>query len=172
VIGSDHLAFVAGAGFLLLPAIFGIQCDDKEVELVRFNADDAFTVQITADEVGEAQTIDLTSSSGNIVVGTATLDPGSGPVNTDHELVVRVGDAFEREVWQVTLYVDSGERGGAEFELSQDSADEGYWWVDLRSVGEVGETRVDTFEVRLWTPGVDGADTGDDDTGDDTGGDT
>jgi len=168
VIGSDQIAFVTGAGLLLLPAFLGINCD-KEIVWVQFNGDDdEFFVEITDDAVGEPQTIELFSNSGQVIVGTATLDPGSGPVNTDHELVVQVANAWEDEVQRVTLVVDSGDRGTAEFELSQDSADEGYWWVELRSVGEPGETRVDEFQVRLWTPEEEGADTGaTDDTSDD-----
>ena len=172
---ADRAALAAGALLLWLPIGMGFWCKPNDVEYLRFNGNDVIQVEVTAgDTVGVPVTIDLTSSSGAIVVGTATVDPGSGPVGTRHEVSVQVANAYEEIVERVTLEVDSGQRGLAEFELSQDSADHGYWWLELESVGEPGETRTDSFTIVLWEVDLEGEgdDTGSDDTGDDTADDT
>lgn len=144
------LTFGVLLGWAPVASIFS--CNKQQVTWVRFNGDDTAQVQITASDVGPPVTTDLTSTSGAIVVGQAEVDPGSGPVGTDHQVVVTVDNAYVDEVQRVSLEVDSGTRGVSDFELTQDSADKGYWFLDIQSVGDPGETRTDVFSFQLWTP--------------------
>ena len=158
---------LGGAGLpallaLTLPALLGTVCQRGE-DWTRFNADDRVEVQVTATgtEPGPAVETNLTSTTGGTVVGSAEVDPGSGPVGTDHQVWVRVADAWEDTVTRVSVEIDSGERGVETFELERDSADHGLWWLQIASEGAEGETRTDTFEFQLWEPGEDtAADTG------------
>ena len=59
----------------------------------------------------------------------------------------------------MTIVADAGERGADEIELYQDSASDGSWAIELESLGAEGETRTDTFTVRLFEP--DGSFSGD-----------
>lgn len=117
----------------------------------RFNGlEDELSLELTSDAVGDAVTTDLNSTTGAVVVGTATIDPGSGPSGTRHVVLVDVDDEFEETVGRVSIFVDAGSRGREEFELVRDSADIGIWEVELESFGEEGETRTDTVSFRLW----------------------
>lgn len=140
----------------MLPALLGSLCQPDE-EWARFNADDRLEVQVTAPGTapGEPVETELHSTTGGTLIGTAEIDPGSGPVGTDHDVWVRIGDAWEETVGRVSIEVDSGERGVESFELQRDSADHGLWNIELRSEGEEGETRTDTFLFQLWVPGED-----------------
>jgi len=131
----------------------GLTCNKStQVNWVRFNGDDTVDVRITAADVGDPVYADLTSTAGAVVVGQAEVDPGSGPVGTNHQVVLTVDPSYKDEVQRVSLEVDSGDRGISDFELTQDSADKGYWFLQLRSVGAQGETRTDVFSFQLWTP--------------------
>lgn len=123
-----------------------------EITWVQFNgSDDTLEVNVTAStDLGDVRVINLTSTTGANEVGTAQVDPGSGPVGTDHELLVTVDDAYQEVVGRVTVVADAGDRGNAEHELIQDSADHGYWVLSLTSLGAEAEERVDTFTVVLW----------------------
>ena len=140
---------------LALPLLlFAAGCPSSdEVEWVRFNADDTFDVQITPGvDPGPSVQAVLTSTTGAVVVGSVTLDPGAAPAGTLHELWVHVGEAYKDSVGKVELSVDSGARGVETFSLERDSADHGAWWVELRSVGDATETRTDVFSVLLYVP--------------------
>lgn len=101
------------------------------------------------DEAGPAAEIDLESSTGSIVVGTARVDPGGGPVGTEHQVLVSIEDSFVSDVGRVTLEIE-GDRGFTEHELVQDSALQGTWVVQVTSVGEARESREDSFRFVLW----------------------
>ncbi len=132
--------------------LFGLGCgEESDSDLEQFNAEsDSFTVNIGPTAATDPQEIELRSSTGQVVIGTALLSPGGGPVGTEHLLVVEVADTWQGQVEEVILVVDSGERGTEEFTLKRDSADPGYHQLDIVSVGEEGETREDTFTVQLF----------------------
>lgn len=142
-------------------------CTNSDVVWVPFNAEDqTLEVQVlpAGSEVGEAVSLDLMSNLGLTNVGVATIDPGSGPVGTEHQLTVQVFDEFEGFVGRVTAGVNpeavedldgDGEiesRGSEEYELLQDSADPGAWAITVQSLGADDERRRDTFTVALWQP--------------------
>jgi hypothetical protein len=143
-------------------------CKKDSIEWSRFNADgDFLIVGVGASEpvVQEARCTDepslcegddgcicLNSSLRANDVGYATVDPTNGPVGTRHTVRIEVLDAFQDIVQRVTVYT-IGQRGDEEIELHQDSADAGSWAIELESLGEPDESRVDTFEVRLYEPG-------------------
>ncbi len=126
-------------------------CGEEEDEtLSLFNAsDDTFEINVGTEEVGTEKTIDLHSSTGQVIVGTATINPDAGPIGTEHELVIIVDDTWEAQVEKVRLTVDSGDRGIESFTMIRDSADPGYHTVSILSVGEEGETRTDIFTIEL-----------------------
>lgn len=133
--------------------LMGLNCDKgPDTEWVQFNGtDDHAELAVTAaTEVGETMVVDLTSTTGNTVIGSLTIDPGSGPVGTSHSLTVEVFDDWEDTVTRVTMSLDSGVRGAAEFDMEQDSADPGYWVLDLTSYGVQDEERTDAITIRLW----------------------
>ncbi len=119
----------------------------------RFNREnERLVIQITSlpasEEVGE---LSLRSSTGAVEVATARVDPLSGPVGTEHAVVVSVLGAYWENVDRVTVDADAGERGLERFELVRDSADAGHWQVDLTSSGAAGEVREDRLSFGLWT---------------------
>lgn len=117
------------------------------------------------DDLLDAVTIDLHSTTGEVVIGSATVSPGGGPVGTTHDVVVVIADDYEEKVDRVSVRVDSGDRGEDEYDLERDSADEGYYKLSMVSVGDEGEVRDDTFTIKVW-------DEDDDSDGDTAGGDT
>jgi hypothetical protein len=129
----------------------GFSCTQDKTVWVAFNADsDAVTVEVTASEVGAAVATDLHSTTGASVVGSASVDPGSGPVGTTHRVEVHVDTDFVDRVGKVEVLADSGDRGSRTFSLLQDSADTGLWVVDVSSHGSSGEVRSDTFTFELY----------------------
>lgn len=119
---------------------------------VQFNEDVSLEVEITAsEELGAPVEAEVFSSSGEEPVAVVQVDPGSGPVGTDHRVSVDVIDDYEEVVGRVLLTTDSGDRGAEEHELDRDSADVGYWWRVLTSGGTEGEERTDTFVIQLFT---------------------
>ena len=146
----------AGRWALLLALVPLWACDkDDEVTYTQFNdTDDVLTIQVGAPSVLDAVTTELHSTTGSVVVGTATVDPGGGPVGTEHRLTVVVDDAYEDQVVRVTVRTDSGSRGEDEYELVGDSADEGLWQITLVSAGAADEVREDAFTIRLWENGT------------------
>ena len=135
--------------------LFGViffACDESEEENYNlFNAaSDSFEVSVGIAEETEAQVIELHSSTGQVIVGSATLTPGGGPIGTEHQLIVEVENTWETEVSRAVLIINSGARGEKEYILNRDSADAGYHQVDIQSVGEVDETRTDIFTIQLY----------------------
>lgn len=154
-----------------LPLLLGATCSkDDEETYEQFNADnDALTISVGAADLGEAVTIDLHSTTGSVLIGTATVDPSAGPIGTEHVITVEIFDAYQDMVDQVTVRTDSGDRGEDEYELIGDSADEGYYKRTLVSVGAEDEIRTDTLTIRVWDL-VDDDDGDPVDSGTDTGG--
>lgn len=152
-----------------LPALLALSllaCNNKDEEVVyeQWNAtDDTLDVAVGA-ALGDPVSIDLHSSTGAVVVGTATVDPGSGPVGTEHTLTVIVADEYANIVDRASVRTASGDRGEDEYDLVADSAAEGYFVLELVSVGEEGEQRTDTLTFRLWD--IEGDDDGEGDTSD------
>ena len=124
---------------------------DDEIVYDQYNAeDDALSIEVGVEELLPAVSIDLHSSTGEIVVGTADVDPGGGPIGTEHTITVVIADDYENAIDRVTVRTDTSERGEDEYDLDPDSADEGLYQVTLVSVGTEDEVRTDTFTVRLW----------------------
>lgn len=145
--------FTRWGAFAVSSVLVGLAACSKEVETewVQFNApDDLVSVEVGASEEGEAVSADLHSTSGSVVIGSGAVSPGSGPIGTEHEVTIVLDDEYEAIVTRATVRLDAGERGVDEYEMDQDSADHGRWWVVLTSVGEDGETRTDTVTFRVW----------------------
>ena len=106
--------------------------------------------------VGEPVTVELFSTTGAVMVGTATVDPGSGPVGTMHTILVDVEDDYEDDVRRVTVDVDAGDRGIEDFMMTRDSADRSLWELELESSGVPGEARTDVFTIRLFSVAEEG----------------
>ena len=135
----------------MLLAVLLACTEGDEVTYAQFNADtDLLTIQVGTDEVLDPATISLYSTTGTVEIGTASADPGGGPIGTEHTLTVEIFDDWENDVSRVSVRTDSGDRGEDEYDLEADSADEGLYQIVLVSVGEEGESREDTFTVRVW----------------------
>lgn len=153
---------------VLLPALLLLSACEEGQELVwaQFNAaDDTMEVVVGSPEPGEPVAIDIHSSTGRYVIGRATLTPGSGPVGTQHELLVQVGTQFDpaladgidsgeplvERVKRVSARIDSGPMGVQSWDLTRDTAMRGTWVLELLSLGdpEAG-ARTDTLTVFLW----------------------
>jgi hypothetical protein len=123
---------------------------DDEVVLVQFNGDDMLVVCVGEDPdcapVGE---IDLTSTNGSTLIGTASVDPASGPVGTLHTISVDVDDTWEEDVIQVSADF-IGNRGEQAWDLQRDSADHGTWEIEVESLGAEEEAREDQIFLRLY----------------------
>lgn len=145
--------------------LLGLGCgEETEQEYSQFNATtDTLAITIAPDADDSPEEIELRSSTGQVVVGTAVLTPGGGPVGTEHQLVVEVADTWQGQVEEVIISIDSGDRGVEEFTLKRDSADPGYHQIDIISVGEENEVREDVLTIQLFandTEPADGIDTG------------
>ena len=142
-------------------------CDSGEITWVQFNADDqVLEVEVlpVGEPAGEPVSLALLSNLGRTEVGVAAVDPGSGPVGTEHLVTVDVYDAFEIDVLRVTVFItaepvsdldgdgDNDSRSEDEYELQQDSADIGAWAMSFKSLGEDNERRTDSFTFFLWQP--------------------
>ena len=153
--------------FALLGLVAASGCNKKEeVNYTQFNADDdTLEIDVGAVKTEPARTILLYSTTREVTVGSAEVDPGGGPIGTEHEIVVIVEDAYENIVDRVSVRTESPERGEDEYDLEPDSADEGFYKTTLVSVGEPDEVRIDTLTFRLWDEDDDedsgGVDTGD-----------
>lgn len=136
---------------VVLATVAGCNNED-EVVLRQFNnATDAIQVEITVGPVGPATVVDLTSNTGAVIIGSATVEPGSGPVGTNHLLLIEVADEWQDRI-EVAQITSIGERGTEEYDLRQDAADPGFFDLTLTSLGDEGEARTDTWSVTLWEP--------------------
>lgn len=135
----------------LLAFTFGNCSRADDLAWQRFNSDDEVSLSVTAEaELGPPVVGELVSTTGETIVGTVTIDPGSGPVGTEHRVVVDIGRAWEERVGRVEIEAVTEERGSRFLPLVQDSASAGVWVLDLRSYGVDGEARTDTFRVLLY----------------------
>mgnify|MGYP000397715122 CR=1 FL=1 len=125
---------------------------DNEIQYDQYNdTNDSLTIEVGIDEVLDPVEIGLMSSTGQVEVGLARVEPGGGPIGTNHDIVIEVYDAYQDVVDRASVRLKSPQRGVDERDLEQDSADEGVYLVTLESVGDEGEQRVDTLTFRLWT---------------------
>lgn len=142
---------------LLILALAGCK-EDEEISYTLFNCEDDYTtIQVGIDEVisgsdcgGDNGTIELRSSTCEADIGTATLTPCGGPIDTEHSIVVRVDSNQSHQIAKVTARLDSGDRGEDEYRLNADSADPGLYKITLISVGSEDEIRDDLVTIRLW----------------------
>lgn len=114
------------------------------------NEADTLTIEIVGD-VGPVVMSEITSNTGEVIIGTAIVDPGSGPVGTAHRLVLEIDDEWQERIGRATI-TSTGERGEEEYDLRQDAADHGVFDLTLTSLGEPGEIRTDTWIMTLWEP--------------------
>lgn len=152
---------------LLALGVTAVACQGEDEEnWVQYNADgDEVEVEVGVEETLDPVTTILHSSSGQVEIGEAEVDPGGGPIGTEHLVVVEVYDDYENSVERATVRTDSPDRGEDEYEMDPDSADEGIYTTTLVSVGEEGEVRTDTLTFRLWYDSSE-----EDDESEDTGG--
>jgi len=139
----------------VLLLLLAIGCkDEEEVTWVAYNSDaDRLEIEVGAADLLDPVQIPLTSSTGAIEVGTATVTPGGGPVGTIHDVLVEIAEDYDSDVDRVSVRTESGARGEDEYDLDQDSAGEGVWLVQIQSVGEADEQRTDTLHILLWQEG-------------------
>jgi len=143
-------------GLIALFALCG--CDeDAPTTYSLFNCEEDYTFVyvgeaevISGDACDGADQIELNSSSCEVSVGQATISPCGGPAGTEHEIVVKVNSTYSHQIAKVTAHLDSGARGGDEYKLTPDSADEGLYKITLISVGSDGEQRDDLIQIKLW----------------------
>lgn len=140
------------AGFAVLVGSLACACDADKVEWRRFNNPaDSVSIEVGPGDPTGPVVVELTSNTGAVVIGTATVDPGRAPVGTDHTLVLEVADDWEERIGRASVTA-TGDRGVEEYELRQDSADLGFFDLTLTSLGEEGESRTDTWAIALWEP--------------------
>ncbi|MDG1478308.1 MAG: hypothetical protein P8R54_01895 [Myxococcota bacterium] len=145
----------------MLIAVLLACTEGEENAYTRFNSEsDQLTIQVGTEELLEAVSVSLYSTTGTVEIGSASVDPGGGPIGTIHTLTVEVFDDWENEVSRVSVRTDSGDRGEDEYDLEADSADEGLYLRELSSVGDEGESREDTFSIYVWEDDSTTSDTG------------
>jgi hypothetical protein len=139
-----------GIPLVALPMFGG--CDEvEEANWIAFNAStDGVNVVVGAKKTGPAVVADVHSTSGSVVVGAFSVDPGAAPFGTEHLVTVNVEDTWSEVVGRVTVSVDAGDLGIEEYTLRQDSANHGYWWVEVLSVDDGSSSREDEFTATLW----------------------
>lgn len=135
-----------------LVALVAAGCSPDEAEWVAFNApNDEVEVSIepVGSPAGDLLLFDLRSNTGAVLIGQASVDPGSGPVGTEHRLQVFVDELYMARVTRGEVEVE-GSRGAQVFPMRRDSASLGAWDVTVQSLGAADEDRVDVFRVRLY----------------------
>ena len=144
---------VRGTAAFVLVGMSLVACNkDEGIQYDQYNAtNDTLTLQVGTETVLDAIEIPLMSSTGQVEVGLARVDPGGGPIGTNHDFVVEVYDEFQDVVDRASVRLKSPGRGEDEYDLEQDSADEGVYLVTLESEGAEGEQREDLLTFRLWT---------------------
>lgn len=127
---------------------------DEEIVWVQYNSEvDEVEIQVGSAEVLDPIQAPLTSNTGSLEIGIATVTPGGGPIGTVHDVRVEISADYAPDVDRVSVRTDSGDRGTDEYDLIQDSAGDGFWLIQIQSVGEEGEQRTDTLRLRLWQEG-------------------
>ena len=119
--------------------------EEDSVDYEQLNSvEDDLEIQVGLLDVTEPLTVDLYSNTGSSVVGTATLDPGGGPVGTLHTLTVVINEPeLIDKVDEVRVLAAAQGRTNEEFFLVGDSADETLYVTELVSVGTEDEQRTD-----------------------------
>ena len=147
---AANAARSAAALLLLIPGLTACK-GDEESEWLQWNADDdQIQVEVGIDELLDEVEISLRSSTGEVDVGVARVDPAGGPIGTLHEIVIIVDDDYADAVDRASIRTDSGDRGTDEYDLARDSAEEGVYKLTIESDGAPAEVRTDTFTFRLW----------------------
>jgi hypothetical protein len=140
----------AAALLLLVPGLAACN-GDSESEWLQWNADDdQIQVEVGVAELLDEVEIPLRSSTGEVDVGIARVDPAGGPVGTLHDIVIIIDDDYADAVDRASIRTDSGDRGTDEYDLARDSAEEGVYKLTIESDGAPDEVRTDTFTFRLW----------------------
>lgn len=151
-LAGGRAAALSPMGLLLL-SWAAVGCNkDEGVQYDQYNADnDRLSIQVGIEELLDPIETPLMSSTGQVEVGLARVDPGGGPIGTNHEIVIEVYDAYQDVVDRASVRTASPGRGEDEYDLEQDSADEGVYLITLESEGAVDEEREDTLTFNLWT---------------------
>jgi len=129
-----------------------LACSDETViNWAQYNApDNAVTVVVGSIDLLPTVDVMLTSSTGTVEIGGASVDPGGGPLGTISTLTIEVLEDYAADIGRVSVQTDSGSRGKDAFDLRRDSASDGIWVGEIQSVGEEGEVREDQFLFQLW----------------------
>jgi hypothetical protein len=136
-------------------SLLAAACPPAEATFRTINdAENCLDVRVGPDDPEAAQ-IDVTDGNGSRVVGTLTVTPGAGPVNTVHLFQVDFADeGFAAEVDRVLLISDNnfedrsdGGVGTREFEMLPVPGLPNAFDAELTSGGEDGEQRTDRFCV-------------------------
>ncbi len=143
-----------------LVLLAGCKQDDELTYSQVNGTEDSLDIEVGIEELLDLAEVPLTSSTGQVDIGLAWVDPAGGPIGTEHEIVLEVYDDYEDLVDRASVRVDSGERGEDEFDLERDSADEGFYKIVLETNGSEGEIRTDSMTFRLWDSDEDSDDVG------------
>lgn len=138
---------------VLLPLVALFGCDPEEDVVWRqFNGNsDIVQIEVTPGEPAGVAFVDLTSNTGVVVVGTATVTPARGPVGTSHTLVIEVDDEWGPRLGRASVSSE-GARGDEAYDLLQDTARPGVFELVLTSLGAVGESRTDSWRIAVFEP--------------------
>ena len=143
--------------YLVLTALLGGCGEEDPISYSLFNCEEDSTFVhvgeaeiLSGDDCDGGDLLQLRSSSCEVSVGQASISPCGGPIDTEHEIVVKVNSTYSHEIAKVTAVLESGQRGEDEYTLTPDSADEGLYKVTLISVGSEGEQRDDLLRIKLW----------------------
>ena len=140
---------------LLGGCLWGCPSGEPDYESVN-DADNCIEVQIRPGEASvDSAVIDVSDQNGARTVGTLTVTPGAGPVNTLHVFVLELSEpGFAAEVDRAVLTTDNnfadrtdGGIGLSDFVMQTVPGSDGGFDAELDSGGEEGETRTDTFCV-------------------------
>lgn len=133
-----------------LIALTVLGCNQDDVEYDPINApDDVVMIDVGVD-VLPAVTVELHSSTGQVVIGEATVDPGGGPGGTEHQVYVTLYDDYVGLVDHASVETSSEGRGERSFDMDADSAEEGLFKLVIVSVANEDESRTDSFTIQLW----------------------
>ncbi len=134
-------------------ALVLVACDDTATtSWEQYNADgDSVTVAVGVAELSAAVSTTLHSSTGEVEIGTGSVDPGGGPVGTTHTVLVSVLDAYSPDVGRVSVRTSSTDYGEDEYDLAADSTGTGIFKLELVTHGDASKAREDTLTFRLWT---------------------
>ncbi len=127
-----------------------LACDQEDFSYDQVNAtNDVVEIEVGSDLL-DAVTMDLHSSTGQVVIGQVTVDPAGGPADTEHEVYVSMVDDYVALVDHASVETASDGRGSRTFDMDPDSAEEGLFKLVIVSVAEEGEARTDSFTIQLW----------------------